>query len=836
VWATSLLDWYDHCNIQLTINPLYELVANTTGNCMPVGLARDASCSPLSCEHHTTLLELGIEQMGELFVAGDNINQLQEAGLAWAPMYGCRVSAEIEIRVGQCWATQARNKVVEIVAFLRPSGDSPVLAWQVSYIAWQPADAAMVAQGVTLRISHDDYTDGAAGTHTVPMATFLQHSQFLVTTTPETIRGEFYQRQVALVRSRTPTLTMRDQIDLPPETDLSGVTRLTTDGSWTQAGTTVDHLTGMLTTTCAAAVVLQKGDIFVGAIKIDCDGSTHKSAYSVEVVGLAYAAKLSMDAEILSDCQSALKLCQQSSHGKCPNTPMAHILASGIRDRARNMRWTKAHPERRKTIANFTSDERSIYAADLLAGGNLVEFSKFTGIPIAAIQTTTDHKVLESYVRQTQLMIADSEGRAVLESTRMREKRLDLEQYQRGRRRPQFANGTPLFGAMMRQPAKTIKLTYNGQRSRAQWVRIMWDKHFTGDAQKRYGTSSSGGCNCCMTGQLETQTHILLECSAGSIPLLRRSAVRHMSAFVTRLTRQSHPHANILAKLREIAVSEDGAQLWTGMLSPPMRRRLSDLTQFVPPGPETAQLNALIHNMCRPLATGAADIYTERCRLLSEKNRAQDAPPSEPTQPTDFDAALRAAAAAVRRKKLARKKKLDQLSSAAQAKIAPRSNNRKPVATLHRWFRRRVIADDDDDNNNNDSNTSRTTRHPPINNTLRPTDQSLNDGCTTDCDVFPDALRGDLYDVDAVDIVGDIHNSSATTNTAPNNVVSVTGERHTKKRRRASALCDTEDTAPTRRRRIAEARHAIMLTGVRAIDTYFTRTVSSCLDGDKGEG
>ena len=102
--------------------------------------------------------------------------------------------------------------------------------------------------------------------------------------------------------------------------------------------------------------------------------------------------------------------------------------------------------------------------------------------------------------------------------------------------------------------------------------------------------------------------------------------------------------------------------------------------------------------------------------------------------------------------------------------------------------------------------------------------------------MFPDALRDDLYVVDAVDVVGDIQNSSATTNTAPNNVVSVTGERHTKKRGRASAPCNMEDTAPTRRRRIAEARHAIMLTGVRAIDTYFTRAVSSCLDGEKGEG
>ena len=37
--------------------------------------------------------------------------------------------------------------------------------------------------------------------------------------------------------------------------------------------------------------------------------------------------------------------------------------------------------------------------------------------------------------------------------------------------------------------------------------------------------------------------------------------------------------------------------------------------------------------------------------------------------------------------------------------------------------------------------------------------------------MFPDVLRDDLYDVDAVDVVGGIHNSSATTNTAPNNVV-----------------------------------------------------------------
>jgi hypothetical protein len=320
---------------------------------------------------------------------------------------------------------------MEIVAFLRPSLDAHVSDWSVSYIEWQLADTNVVSAGVLLRMEHDEYTNGAGGKHVVPMVQFLRRTRLLVTTTPEVIRGEYYERGVVLIRPRTPILTAA--ADSHPArsalVDMSGVTRITTDGSWAQAGTATDHLTGNLTVTCAAAVVLQKDDVFVGAIRVKCDGEIHRSAYSTEVVGLALAAQLSSDTAILSDCQAALKLCHRSSHGKRMNSPLSQVLSSGIHNRAHNMRWVKAHPERSKPIQQFTLDDRSIYAADLLAGGRTSEFMAFTGLSADKIAETSDVAVLADYSNLAMITVVDDSGRPVLEPTRVREKRLMLEEY-----------------------------------------------------------------------------------------------------------------------------------------------------------------------------------------------------------------------------------------------------------------------------------------------------------------------------------------------------------------------------------------------------------------------
>ena len=636
-----------------------------------------------------------------------------------------------------------------------------------------------------------------------------------MTTTPEVICGDYYERGVVLIRPRSPILHAAAATHLARSAlvDMSGVTRITTDGSWAQVGTATDHLTGTLNVTCAAAVVLQKDDVFVSAIRVKCDGAVHRSAYSTEVVGLALAAQLSSDTEILSDCQAALKMCHRSSHGKRMNSPLSQVLSSGIHNRAHNMRWVKAHPERSKPIQQFTLDDRSIYAADLLAGGRMSEFMAFTGLSADKIAETSDVAVLADYSNLAMITVVDDSGRPVLEPTRVREKRLMLEEYQRGRTRPQFVHGTPLFGAAIRQPARTLKLSYNGQRSRAQWVRIMWDKHFTGSAQLRYGAAgSSGHCKCCLGDQIESQAHIIRHCTGGSMPALRDAATRTMSAYVTKLTREAHPRAAILAAIREMILGDDGAELWTGMLTPLTRERLDHLTRHVPAGPETAQLNALIHNLCRPLATGVSDMYTERSRILAElaAPRAADQPPSTPTIPTDFDAIRRLAAAAVAKKK---KQASDKRAARQPPPVRhPRPAPTRRTLTLHRWFRRSVLNDDDDDDKFICTNTN----------------QNGQKSCIFVYGESNDATNDVTNVIDAVDVVGDVISLSTDdcTNTATNNDEDVIGGRHTKKRGRAhSSQAIATDTAPARRRRLADARRLIELDGVRPLETYFTSTI-----------
>ena len=148
------------------------------------------------------------------------------------------------------------------------------------------------------------------------------------------------------------------------------------------------------------------------------------------------------------------------------------------------------------------------------------------------------------------------------------------------------------------------------------------------------------------------------------------------------------------------------------MVSPAIRAQLDMITQFVPEGPETAHLNALIHNMCRPLATGAADIYTERCRLLTLSNTtgANDRD-LVPTQPTDFAAVIRRAADA--RKRRAKAKRLRQ-----QALVEARTHGRptqtalvedSPVRLPTRRLRKNILDESDTHitmTNNTDDNTN----------------------------------------------------------------------------------------------------------------------------------
>ena len=470
---------------------------------------------------------------------------------------------------------------------------------------------------------------------------------------------------------------------------------------------------------------------------------------------------------------------------------MVQLLTAGLRGRAHNIRWTKAHPERAKSDpGTFTSEERSIFAADLLAGGRRAEFLAFTGLADSDIRLTTDVRILQQCARLAPIMVSDAAGRPLTTTVRERDRRQWLTTYMKGRLRPQFAHGTPAFAAAIRQPAKTAKLSYNGQRSRAQWVRITWDKHFSGAAALRYGTQGCDGvCKCCPSGEVESQDHIIQRCTGGSMEVLRSSAIRNMAAVVVNLVREHHPHAQLLLEIQDIILSADGAQLWTGMLTPAIRARLELITQFVPQGDQTAQLNALIHNMCRPLATGASDLYTERSRLLRHLASPMAAP-STPTVPTDYLAIRRLAAAAQKRRAKAQRDSRLAKKACNRSEQGSGSAHAVPPCDSHSDLSVNANAAITHDNN------------------------TIHDTHDTHDSNVPNLHAS---------TVSDLHVSSLPASVS----VSASARHHaarakTKDKARRTGSATTGATQAGRLRRLTHARNAISIQGTKRIDSYFS--------------
>ena len=501
---------------------------------------------------------------------------------------------------------------------------------------------------------------------------------------------------------------------------------------------------------------------------------------------------------------------------------MVQLLSAGLRGRGHNIRWTKAHPERRQPdTRRFTSEQRSIYAADLLAGGDMEGFLKFTGLRREDVTHTTDVAILTECSRLAPLMLSDSRGLPVTVAVRDHDKLRMLERYKDGRTRDQFRDGTPMFAAAIRQPAKTVKLTYNGQRSRAQWTRIVWDKHFTGAARERYGAQPGAGvCKCCQGGELETQAHIILRCDGGSMATLRSAAIRTMSAVVVKLAREHHPYTQLLLQIQDLVLGDEGAQLWTGMISPSMLVNLDSITQFVPPGDETAHLNALVHNMCRPLATGVSDMYTERSRLLAKVD-AGTPDTSAPTVPTNFPLLIRTAAAAQKRR--AQAKRRSRLVTATLPPSPPKEEDTGPSPSPGGQQRHTGTEGEDTDVSSHIDTPS--------------SGLASVTSCPSHIPVLPSALATTIHDADALtsptnhnttvppllddDTVTHLHDDTCIPVRSVGDGDTLRAHSAGQSTKTKAARANTKLALAAAAKRMSDARLALRLSGMRTLDTYF---------------
>ena len=627
-WASSILSYYTRMSITVCVPAVEPTPADT----QVVDLRSEDGLPMLKlCDQ---LERVGIHLRGELAMEGDDLAPIHALIPDAVAILPCPRQA-LSLRLGQCWfLPQFPMSVIEVIGFEQFPPSVHILEWEVEH---SPA----VQVGKKVKTNLGRYTHGAGTGRLVEFDLWRVEGTSLVLLSKErNNKNAVIRRTILSIRERRAR-----QIALPPlrsiDIEWGSATSCTTDGSWSQSGNVTQHLTNDLVTSCGAALVLTDGESFTGAVRITGEPSLHHHAFTVESIALATAIISRPDLPVYSDCKGAIGFIERCSHGRYRSNDLSW-LTEPLRDRGHHLSWIPSHPEKTTPLHQFTMSQRAIYAADLLAGDEITAFCAYTGLEASSIQHLSDVDVLEC-LSQDLLFQLRYQGKplTVLPSKLYKSKRFS--KYQAERTSFRRASTPSLAGKLLRL-SKKDKICYFGSRGSRQASLIAWDWHWTGERQARFGgqavdhvPTDPALCPLCQTGP-ETQHHIALECTGGSMQRLRAYAQKAVYAEVTRAVRQHSPLSRYMEEFADLAFTHShGHELWIGMLSPAMITCLEELTATIPFASAKAAASALV-SLSKLLRLSLSDMYKERARLLTLKRTARS--DSFPTTPTNHTALL----------------------------------------------------------------------------------------------------------------------------------------------------------------------------------------------------
>ena len=626
-WGTSLLSRYSRVGVQYSKSGRLASEADT-----PVVEVLDLNGECMASDVVDTLARLGVTLMGEFYMLGDHLGPLLDI-FPFASSFEPCPQMEMSLRVGQCWMLPNYDEhVFEIMGFFRDEGEEGI---GVSVIPWGNPHGNR-AVGSYVEVAMADYTQGA-GTHgSVAMIDFYHRNASLVILSGERhlMRGKMRRNILSVRYRRAHCEAKAEQRRLPIA--FGGATSCTTDGSYSKSGNVIELVTGSEVVRCGAAMVMMTGDVFSGAVEVKCNGALHSGAPSVELVALQAGVLVDEALEFRTDCKGAKGALERFSHGKPYSHKMGWLMAD-LRNRGRNLKWIRSHPERRGPIAAFNAEEKAIFAADLLAGGDIDGFVRFTGVERSAIQIITDVEVFEC-LAQSAVFQLRLNGSPLTKSMSDLVSEHSMQVYQANRSSfLRYANPRWAYAIAPKQKKTT---PYAGHGGWNQAVRICWQWHWLGDREARFGTGSDdvdvterGLCQMCGL-YVETQAHVIRECMGGSMHRIRVAAERDVNSMVLKEVKRGYMAATVMESYSRIAFSHSlGHELWVGMLSPTMVGLLEEIVERVPMNLAKSTMISL-RNVSRILRHACDDVYTERSRLLSKKRMAGRR--AIPTIPADY--------------------------------------------------------------------------------------------------------------------------------------------------------------------------------------------------------
>jgi hypothetical protein len=285
------------------------------------------------------------------------------------------------------------------------------------------------------------------------------------------------------------------------------------------------------------------------AWRID-DGVLMRSAYDAEVVALAVARVMADGATIVSDCQAAISAAEETQHRTGITQLFTMAPPSG------EIRKVKAHAERRGDRRERTTDEVGNVKADRAAAGICDDGT-----------TPRQLDITEAVIATIPLVWVNREGKIVFDpkhTTRSSRYAKARDQYRANApdsRPPRWEGTTTKLAAGM------------WAKQECSWalsVKIMWDKHLTGQNEAKWGRPQPGRCPVC--GAITSQKHMIVECQRPGMQAIRALAIKKLQAETA--THGTTLVGRSLQTIGDLLTHDDAYTLWTGMWTPEIRAEI----------------------------------------------------------------------------------------------------------------------------------------------------------------------------------------------------------------------------------------------------------------------
>ena len=266
-----------------------------------------------------------------------------------------------------------------------------------------------------------------------------------------------------------------------------------TDGTFTAEGTLEQWATGQEQTIAAAGVYVSGSEEKRYRL---ADGIALDTAHAAETLALAIGMRGARGHAIHSDCAAAIAA--WSGRRKYRGIKQVNRLAGeGFGDVCK----VKAHAERTKPREEWTKEEEGNVIADAVAAGR----EEDAGGEVTNVPADTLRDLLSDV---SPFLWIDKNDRVTYEVKKTRRMPKYLRERDQSRaaatpaRAPRWEGTTcHLASSMWKQEGKAS--------SWARAVRIMWDKHLTGENETKWNMAVTHTCELC--GVPTNQTHLLTE-------------------------------------------------------------------------------------------------------------------------------------------------------------------------------------------------------------------------------------------------------------------------------------------------------------------------------------